>query len=259
LPLLEVRNLAKRFGGLVAVHDLNLDVSEAEILGLIGPNGAGKTTVLSLVGGFLPPTKGKIVFKGEDITRLPPHRRARRGIARVFQRNVIFSSFTVLENVLVSFYLHTGKGLTEMFFKKPSTLHKGKITYEKAMDILQFVGLSQQADELAINLPHGYQRRLCLAIALATEPKLILLDEPVTGMNVQEVATMMAMTKELRDKKGITSVVVEHNMRALIGLCDRIVVLNYGKKIAEGSPKEIVENPVVIEAYLGVEEDDTGN
>ncbi len=255
MRLLEIRKLAKSFGGLSAVNYLDLDIGEAEILGLIGPNGAGKTTVLSLVGGALPPTEGNIVFKGEDITKFSAYKRAQRGIARVFQRNVIFSSFTVLENVLIGFYVHTRTGFTKIFFKKPSACNQGKIMYKKAMDILKFIGLSQQADDLALNLPHGSQRRLCLAIALATEPELILLDEPLTGMNEDEVSAMIAMIRELRDKKGIASVVVEHNVKAVMGLCDRIVVLDYGRKIAEGTPKEVIDNPVVIEAYLGVEED----
>jgi branched-chain amino acid transport system ATP-binding protein len=255
LPLLEIRNLGKRFGGLVAVSELDLDVGQGEIFGLIGPNGAGKTTVLNMVGGTFLPTSGKVIFRDEDITRFPPYRRARRGIARVFQRNVLFSSLTVLENVLAGFHLLSGTGFTEIFFKRPFIRRQEKVLNEKAMEILRFVRLDRQADEMAINLPHGNQRALCLAIALATQAQLFLLDEPLTGMVGEEIEAMMDMIRTLRDERGITSIVVEHNIRAVIGLCDRVAVLDYGKKIAEGSPQEVVKNSGVIEAYLGVEED----
>jgi len=250
LVLLEIRNLGKRFGGLAAVSELDLDIDRGEIFGLIGPNGAGKSTVLNMVGGTLLPTSGKITFVDEDITKFPPYRRAQRGIARVF----LFRSFTVLENVLAGLYLVSGTGFTEIFFKGLSARNREKALHEKAMEILRFVNLDQQADEMAINLPHGNQRALCLAIAMATQAQLLLLDEPLTGMNDEEIEAIMSMIRTLRDEKGITSIVVEHNMRAVAGLCDRVAVLDYGKKIAEGPPKEVVDNPVVIEAYLGAEE-----
>jgi branched-chain amino acid transport system ATP-binding protein len=254
LALLEIRNLTRRFGGLIAVSELDLDISRGEIFGLIGPNGAGKSTVLNMIGGTLAPTTGKIFFDGKDITSLPPYRRARRGIARVFQRDVLFRSLTVLENVLAGSNLSSRPGLADIFIKTPSMLNREKEMYEKAMEMLRFVNLVQQADEMAINLPHGNQRALCLAIALATKAKLFLLDEPLTGMNSDEINAMVGMIKTLRDERGITSVIVEHNIKAVKGLCDRIAVLDYGKKIAEGSPQEVVTNPTVIEAYLGVEE-----
>jgi branched-chain amino acid transport system ATP-binding protein len=255
LALLEIRNLGRRFGGLAAVSELDLDVGKGEIFGLIGPNGAGKSTVLNMIGGTLLPTRGKISFRDQDVTRFPPYRRAQRGIARVFQRDVLFRSLTVLENVLVGLHLSSGVGFTEIFFKGLSARSREKTMHEKAMKILQFVRLAQQADEMAVNLPHGNQRALCLAIAMATQAQLLLLDEPLTGMNEEEIKAMMSLIRTLRDEKGITSIVVEHNMRAVVGLCDRAAVLDYGRKIAEGSPKEVVDNPIVIEAYLGVEED----
>lgn len=242
MPLLEIHHLSKRFGGLTAVSDLDLHIERGEIFGLIGPNGAGKTTVMDMVGGTLFPSMGKISFKGEDITKLPPHRRAQRGIARVFQRNILFQSLMVLENVLAGCHLRSGRGFRER------GMHK------EAMDILQFVGLAQQANEMAVNLPHGKQRALCLAIALATQAQLFLLDEPLTGMGGEETEAMMRMIRTLRDERGITIVVVEHNMRAVTGLCERVAVLDYGKKIVEGLPGNVVENPTVIEAFLGVEE-----
>lgn len=253
--MLEVRNLDKHFGGLAAVTELDFDVIQGEILGLIGPNGAGKSTVLNMIGGTFFPTHGKVIFKGEDITSFPPFRRTRRGISRVFQRDVLFYSFTVLENVLAGFHLHSKKNVSEIFFKSAAARSRDAADYKKAMEILEFVGLANQADEMSINLPHGNQRALCLAVALATEPKLLLLDEPLTGMNAEETASMMDMIKTLRNERGITSIVVEHNMKAVIGLCDRAVVLDYGRKICEGTPKEVVETPSVIEAYLGVETD----
>lgn len=255
LPLVEVRSLHKFFGGLVAVSGLDMNVTEGEILGLIGPNGAGKSTVLNMIGGSLLPNKGKVIFKGEDITKFPPYRRAKRGIARLFQENILFGSFTVLENVLVGFQPHSRVGFTEIFLRRGSNRSKEMGLHKNAFEILQSVGLDQHSEELAINLPHGKRRLLGLAIALAAQPQLLLLDEPLTGMNAEEVEAMMAMIRVLRDEREITSIVVEHNLRALMTLCDRIVVMNFGAKLAEGLPGEIVENPAVIEAYLGTEED----
>lgn len=257
MGFLEVREIDKYFGGLAAVLKLDLDVSRGQIFGLIGPNGAGKSTVLNMIGGNLRPNRGEVIFNGEEVTRLPSHRRAQMGIARVFQEYHLFSSFTALENVLVGSHLQTEIGFTSIFLKTHLDRNQEKALQEKALETLQDVGLAQFSNELAINLPHGRQRLLALAIALSTQPQLLLLDEPVTGMNAEEVETMLGMVRALREKKGITCIIIEHNLRAVMRLCDRIAVLNFGKKIAEGTPKEIVENPAVMEAYLGTGEDVT--
>jgi branched-chain amino acid transport system ATP-binding protein len=255
MALLEVRGLTKKFGGLAAVSGLDFDVNEGEILGIIGPNGAGKSTIFNLICGSIHPTSGTLVFRDENITGLPPHQIAKRGIARIFQGNVFFHNFTVVTNVLIGLHLHTQLGLFGFLFGSPAAHRREKALHAKAMEILQLVRLADEADRMASSQSHGNQRLLCLAIALAAEPKLLLLDEPVTGMNAQEVSDMLATIKKLRKEKGITSIVVEHNMKAVMGLCDRIVTISYGKKIAEGSPKEISANPAVIEAYLGAEQD----
>ena len=254
MALLEVRGLSRSFGGLAAVSALDFDVNEGEILGIIGPNGAGKSTVFNLISGAIPVTSGTLHFRGEDITKLAPHERAGRGISRLFQGNVLFPNFTVMTNVVAGLHLHTNLGLFGFLFGGPSARRKEKMLRLKAMEILQFVGLADQAERIASSQPHGNQRHLCLAVALATDPKLLLLDEPVTGMNAGEVSGMLAMIRTLREEKGITCIVVEHNMKAVMGLCDRIVTISYGKKIAEGTPQEISSNPAVIEAYLGAEQ-----
>jgi len=254
-PILQIINLTKYFGGLGAVVNLNLDVYQGEILGLIGPNGAGKTTVINMIAGALRPSGGKLLFRGEDVTHFPSHRIAEKGIGRIFQTNTLFQHLSVITNVRAGLYLRGNIGFWGDFLSLPYVHKQEALLYEEAFEILKFVGLSEQKDQLAINLPHGNQRALCLAVALALKPPLLLLDEPVTGMNAEEVSTMLSLIRALRDKKGITSIMVEHNMRAVMGLCDRIAVLDYGKKIAEGSPVEVAGNPAVIEAYLGVEQD----
>jgi branched-chain amino acid transport system ATP-binding protein len=257
MGFLEIRKLTRFFGGLAAVMELDMDVGQGQIFGLIGPNGAGKSTVLNMIGGTLRANQGEIIFNGKEVTKLPSHMRAEQGIARVFQENLLFSSFTVLENVLMGYHLQSQIDLSSIFFKTRSKRIQEKALERRVLDTLEFVGLAQYSNELAINLPHGIQRLLALAIALASQPQLLLLDEPVTGMTAEEVETMLSMIRALRERRGITCIIVEHNLKAVMGLCDRIAVLHFGRKIAEGLPEEIVENPAVMEAYLGTEEDVT--
>ena len=253
MGFLEIRKLTRFFGGLTAVFELDMEVSQGQVFGLIGPNGAGKSTALNMIGGTLRPTSGQIIFNETEVTKLPSHLKAQQGIARVFQENLLFSSFTVLENVKVGYHLQSKIGLSDIFLPTRSNRIEEKELEEKALETLEFVGLGQYANELAISLPHGRQRLLALAIALASQPQLLLLDEPVTGMNAIEIETMLSMIKELKARKGITCIIIEHNLKAVMGICERIAVLHFGTKIAEGSPEEIVENPAVMEAYLGKE------
>jgi len=253
MGFLEIRKLTRFFGGLAAVLELDMDVSQGQLFGLIGPNGAGKSTVLNMVGGTIQPSQGQIFFNGTDVTKLPSHLKAQQGIARVFQENLLFSSFTVLENVKVGYHMQSKVDLSNIFLKTLSKRIEEEELEERALETLEFVGLEKYTNELATNLPHGSQRLLALAIALASQPQLLLLDEPVTGMNATEIETMSNMIRVLKEQKGITCIIIEHNLKAVMGLCERIAVLNFGKKIAEGSPEEIVENPAVMEAYLGKE------
>ncbi len=253
MPLLETQGLTKYFGGLAAVQELNLEVNQGEIVGLIGPNGAGKTTAFNMIAGFSPPTRGKILFEGEDITGLKPYRIIERGIARTFQLTTLFGNLSVLLNVLIACQHQVPIGFWEDLFHTGSARGKEQQMVGKVFEVLQFIGLANLMNELAKNLSHGYQRLLAIAIALATSPKLLLLDEPFTGMNPQEVATLLGCLESIRHR-GTTILLIEHNMAAVMECCDRLAVLNYGQKIAEGPPGDIVENEEVIRAYLGPKE-----
>ena len=247
MPLLETRGLTKRFDGLAAVNGVDLAVEEGEIVGLIGPNGAGKTTCFNLLSGFLPPTAGTIRFAGEDITGLRSHRIVRRGLVRTFQLTTLFGELTVLENVLLGLHLHGQRGLARaLWSRRPFP----PAEVEASRAVLDFVGLSAQVDQPARNLPHGHQRVLGIAMALAARPRLLLLDEPVTGMNLDESGRVMSLVKTIRDR-GTTILLVEHNMKAVMNTCERIVVLNFGQKLTEGTPAEVSTNPDVVQAYLG--------
>lgn len=249
--LLETKALTKHFGGLAAVSQLNMYVNQGEIVGLIGPNGAGKTTVFNLVTGVLRPTRGKVLFDGHDITGKKPHISAKIGIGRTFQIASLFPDFTVLENVVASFYLYPKSGFWEAVFNTPAYRKKEEYILKQAREILQFVGLDKVKDELAKNLPHGYQKVLGMARALAVKPKLLLLDEPIAGMTRDEIDFSLKVFEKMRSQ-GMTILLVEHNME-IMSLCDRIIVINFGNKIAEGSSEEIRQNEDVIQAYFGSE------
>jgi branched-chain amino acid transport system ATP-binding protein len=255
MTLLTVQGLTRRFGGLVAVNDVSIAVEPRAIHGLIGPNGAGKTTLFNLVSGVLPPTAGQVRFDGSEITGQPMHRLVRRGMVRTFQHAQLFPAFTVLRTVQVALHVHTGLGLLGGFFGSAAERRRRAELEAKAHEILGFVGLADRAQDLAGDLPHGFQRLLQVAVGLAPEPRLLLLDEPVAGLNHADVDRMMALVRSLRDRQGITVVLVEHNMKAVMDVCDRISVLQFGRLIAEGPPQEIVQNQAVIEAYLGVYDD----
>ena len=249
MALLETKGLSKHFGGLKAVSELDLSVEEGEIRGIIGPNGAGKTTLFNVISGTYKPTSGDVFLNGERISGLRPSRIAAKGGVRTFQRTALFKDFTVLQNVSIARHLHADESLLGAVF---GTARRMERAHEaRALEILEFIGLADIRNELSHNLPHGHQRALGVAMALATEPRLLMLDEPVAGMNPQETARMTELIRKLRDEWKITILLVEHDMRTVMGLCDYITVLNFGHKLTEGAPKEIVSNREVIEAYLG--------
>ena len=253
MALLKLENISKYYGGLAAVVNLDMHVDEGEILGLIGPNGAGKTTTFNVITGEASPTEGRVIFQGRNITGLPPHKAARLGIVRTYQLVTLFKGLTVLENVLIGLHLHARVGFPETILTLPSYRRRELDHFAKAINILEMLELTRYLDERAETLPHGLQRTLGVAIGLAAGPKVLLLDEPLTGMNPQEAMEMIGTIRQIRDRTGTTIVIVEHNMRAVMALCERIVVINFGIKIAEGSPGEIRKEKQVIEAYLGSE------
>ncbi len=250
--ILEVRDLSRHFGGLVAVDKLNFTVQPGSIHGLIGPNGAGKTTTFNVISGFYAPTSGQVIYKGDDVSGMKTPKLADIGLVRTFQSTTLFKEFTVLDNVRVGCHHVARSG----FFSRiaGSDRHIEAAATAKAEETLEFFGLLDLKDELAANLPHGHQRSLGMAVALASDPQIILLDEPFTGMNPEETRRMMALVRDVRDH-GITVMLVEHDMQAIMGLCDMITVMNFGALLTEGTPDEVRVNPAVIEAYLGSTDD----
>jgi branched-chain amino acid transport system ATP-binding protein len=252
MALLEVKGLTKQFGGLTAVGNVDLQLQKGEIVGVIGPNGAGKTTFFNLITGFISPTSGKVFFGSKDITNLKPHRIAGLGITRTFQLNTVFGGMSVLDNLIVSSQLHSRFGFSETLLNLASNKRKEREMREKAGRVIEFMRLGDFVDSDAATLPHGQQRCLAIAIALMTDPTLLLLDEPFSGMTAEETDKTLQSIREI-NQRGIDIIVIEHNVAAIMALCQKIIAINFGTKIAEGTPEEIRNNQAVIEAYLGEE------
>ncbi len=253
MPLLQLLDVTKDFGKLQAVSHLDFTVEKGAIHSLIGPNGAGKTTVFNLITGTFPLTSGKILFGGEEISGLQPHQIARKGVTRSFQQTFLFMQSTVLENVLVGFHMRCRAGAIHEFLHTRRAKRPTTIAGARPLEIIDFMGLGAVKNEFAGNLPHGHQKALGVSMALACNPTLLLLDEPVTGMNPSETTEMMERIRNIKSR-GVTIVIVEHDMKVVMGVSDRTTVLNYGRKIADCLPHEIRENREVVEAYLGKEE-----
>ena len=249
--LLQTTGLRKEFGGLVAVDDVDFTVPTGSIVSLIGPNGAGKTTFFNMLTGVYKPTAGRVVFGDEDLTGKPPHAFTQRGIGRTFQNIRLFKNMTALENVLVGMHVRLKGNLIEAILRTPRVKQEEADARATARELLEFSGLRRKDEEIGRNLSYGDQRRLEVARALATQPKLLLLDEPTAGMNPQETLEFTDFVGRLRVERGLTVLLIEHDMRVVMGISDRVTVLDYGEKIAEGTPQEIQKNERVIEAYLG--------
>ena len=253
MALLTATKLSKVFGGLRAVSNFSIEINKGELIGLIGPNGAGKTTAFNLLTGVYEPTDGQIEFDGKSLLGLKPYQITQRGIARTFQNIRLFSNLSVLDNVKIAYHFHVNYGLSEAIFRLGRYFREEKEIEEKAIRFLEIFQLAHKKDEIARNMPYGEQRRLEIARALAAQPQLLLLDEPAAGMNPQETQQLMEMIRWIRKEFNLTILLIEHDMSLVMGVCERIYVLEYGSIIAHGTPGEIKNNPRVIEAYLGEE------
>lgn len=251
--LLNVENVSRTFGGLKAVSEVNMAINDGELVGLIGPNGAGKTTLFNLLTGVYEPSSGKVSLDGALVNGMKPYQITKRGAARTFQNIRLFGNMTVLENVMVAYHMHAKHGLFTSILRLPFHFKGEEDMKQKAIEFLKIFNLDDKKDEIAKNLPYGEQRRLEIARALAAKPKLLLLDEPAAGMNPQETVELMNLIRWIRDEFKITILLIEHDMGLVMGVCERIYVLDHGQIIASGTPEEIRSNPKVIEAYLGQE------